>query len=38
MWLYVEFILNIWRLSGYMCGYMSSMSEEKAKVEMFNTL
>ena len=36
MWLHVEFILNIWRLSGYICGYMSSMSEKKLQVEMFN--
>ena len=30
MWLHVQFILNIWQLSGYMCGYMSSMSEKKS--------
>ena len=29
MWLHVEFTLNIWQLSGYMFGYMSSVSEKK---------
>ena len=31
MWLTVEFIQNIWGLSGDICGYMSSMSEKKAE-------